>query len=167
MKVLDLYCSQGHVFEGWFGSEKDFQQQRSAGFLQCPLCGCVHIEKGLSAPRLNLGAAKPKAEPAHSTRQQAPVSPPSAPPLPALATEQHANLRALQAAWMKASRVAVKNSEDVGAHFAEQALQMHRGELEEKPIRGQASLEQARELLEEGVAIMPLMLPKDGGENLQ
>ncbi len=168
MKVFDLYCSQGHVFEGWFGAANDFQTQRSAGFLQCPVCGCEQIEKGLSAPRLNLGATAPKRSSAEEVERSSDLPVPAQRAAEAaLQPAEHAKLRALQAAWMKASREAVKNTEDVGERFAEQALRMHRGELEEKPIRGQASLEQARDLLEEGVAVMPLMLPKSSTETLQ
>ena len=166
MKVLDLYCSQGHVFEGWFGSEKDFQQQHQAGLLQCPVCGCAHIEKGLSAPRLNLGATAPPAAAEQISEHRTAAGGPQ-PPKQALAPEQHAKLRAMQAAWMQASRAALKHTEDVGEQFTQQALAMHRGEVEEKPIRGQASLEQARELVEEGVSIMPLLLPKNSSGTLQ
>ncbi|MCB1974963.1 MAG: DUF1178 family protein, partial [Burkholderiaceae bacterium] len=55
MKVLDLYCQQDHAFEGWFGSEQDFQSQLQRGLLTCPLCGNAQVRKALSAPRINLG----------------------------------------------------------------------------------------------------------------
>jgi len=61
MKVLNLGCAQDHVFEGWFGSEKDFQDQLARGLLECPVCGDSHIQKRLSAPRLNLKARSPTA----------------------------------------------------------------------------------------------------------
>ena len=57
MKVLDLQCAQGHGFEGWFGSEDDFQSQQARALVQCPLCGDASISKKLSAPRLNLSRA--------------------------------------------------------------------------------------------------------------
>ncbi len=76
-------------------------------------------------------------------------------------------LRAMQAAWLQLSRQLARSSEDVGTRFTEQALAMHRGQQEEKSIRGQATPEQARELVEEGVPILPLALPKGGGETLQ
>lgn len=154
MKVFDLRCGQGHVFEGWFGSEADYRDQQQRGLLQCPLCGDGEIAKGLSAPRLNLGAAA-----AQSAETTAPVA-----TLPDSAPEK---LRALQAAWLQLSRQLAQGSEDVGTRFAEQALAMHRGEQEEKPIRGQATPAQARELLEEGVPVLPLALPKASGETLQ
>ena len=55
MKVLDLQCSQQHSFEGWFGSEDDFQSQLARNLVQCPMCGNAEITKKLSAPRFNLG----------------------------------------------------------------------------------------------------------------
>ena len=58
MKVLDLQCQHAHSFEGWFGSEDDFQSQLARGLVQCPLCGDAHITKMLSAPRLNLSGAR-------------------------------------------------------------------------------------------------------------
>lgn len=54
MKVLDLQCAQHHVFEGWFGSEDDYQSQLTRGLLTCPMCGDASVTKKLSAPRLNL-----------------------------------------------------------------------------------------------------------------
>lgn len=55
MKVFDLHCGQGHIFEGWFGSEADYQDQQQRGLLQCPVCGDGAITKGLSAPPAELG----------------------------------------------------------------------------------------------------------------
>lgn len=180
MKVLDLHCPQGHVFEGWFGSEADYQSQRERGLLQCPLCGSQSIEKRLSAPRLNLGAKPPKAAAAQSPGGL-PAVPPSAPPAtaastsaakrptaaaaqaPALSPEAQRRLRDIQAAWLQASREIAAKTEDVGPHFAEQARQMHYGEAEERPIRGQATPAQTMELLEEGIPVLPLALPNTGG----
>ena len=157
MKVLDLHCSQGHVFEGWFASEEDFQQQRSGHLLECPMCGCTTIEKGLSAPRLNLGGTSQERSPAPAQEGQ----------VASLPQAQREKLRAVQAAWLQVSRHVAQQAEDVGERFAEQALRMHRGEEEEKPIRGQATPEQTRELLEEGVPVLPLLLPKVTTETLQ
>ena len=60
MIVFDLHCKDGHRFEGWFGSARDFASQKKRGLLCCPTCGDSSIEKGLSAPRLNMGAQEPK-----------------------------------------------------------------------------------------------------------
>lgn len=150
MKVLDLQCRLGHVFEGWFASEDDFQGQRQRGLVQCPLCADSHIEKRLSAPRLNLGAAEPEAMPA-----AAPA--PAAAALPA----------PLQAAWLELARKVVAQTEDVGTRFAEEARRMHHGETEERAIRGRATPDETLELLEEGIAVLPLPLPVAAKETLQ
>jgi hypothetical protein len=63
MKVLDLGCDRGHLFEGWFGSEADYSDQLARGLLTCPSCHSANVQKRLSAPRLNLGAKPPEANP--------------------------------------------------------------------------------------------------------
>ena len=154
MKVHDLHCPHGHVFEGWFASEDDFQSQQQRKLVQCPVCGESDITKGLSAPRLNLGA-QPPARPVASDTASATVPP--------LSTEARMHLQAMQAAWMQWSRKVAENTEDVGTRFTEEARRMHYGEVDERAIRGQASAEQARELLEEGIGVLPLVLPEGGG----
>lgn len=155
MKVFDLHCPLDHVFEGWFGSEADFRSQLERGFLECPMCGSKTLRKGLSAPRLNLGAPPPA---------QAPAAPTSMPEQ--VDVERHQR-RALQAAWLEASRHIAARTEDVGEQFADTALRMHHGQEPERPIRGQATLAQTKELLEEGVPVLPLALPKSSKETLQ
>lgn len=150
MKVFDLHCPLDHVFEGWFASEEDFRSQLDRGLVECPMCGCKELRKGLSAPRLNLGAQPAAAAPA---------------PVPDEADRR--KLHALQAAWLEVSRKIAAKTEDVGERFAEEALRMHKGEEPERPIRGQATPQQAMELLEEGVPVMPLTLPKSSKETLQ
>lgn len=165
MKVLDLQCRLGHVFEGWFGSEDDFQSQKQHGLVQCPLCADDHIEKRLSAPRLNLGAREPAAvaaAPSASTPPGATISAhPSAP------VDAGVLPPALQAAWLELARKVVANTEDVGSRFAEEARRMHHGETQERAIRGQATPGEAVQLLEEGIAVMPLPLPVAAKETLQ
>jgi len=167
MKVLDLQCQVGHVFEGWFGSEEDFQGQRARGLVQCPLCGDDHIEKRLSAPRLNLGARAPAA----ATAEEASVPAPSTDVTPT--HRQHATVdsgmlpAAMQAAWLHLARKIVASTEDVGSQFAQEARRMHHGEVEERAIRGQATPDEAVQLLEEGIAVVPLPLPVGAKETLQ
>ena len=138
MKVLNLQCSHGHGFEGWFASEDDFQGQLGRGLVECPLCGDTAVTKMLSAPRLNLGAAEP------APRQQV-MSTPDA---------------SMQAEWMKMVRHVMANTEDVGERFAEEARRIHYGETEDRSIRGQASREETEALVEEGIAVLPLPIPK-------
>ena len=146
MKVLDLQCPQQHSFEGWFGSEADFQDQLGRGMVECPLCGDVAVSKMLSAPRLNLG----------SVREAAPSQDVVAAPD-----------RTMQAAWMKMVRHVMANTDDVGTRFPEEARRMHYGETEERGIRGQASPDETQALLEEGIGVLPLPIPKALKEPLQ
>ncbi len=158
MKVLDLQCRLGHVFEGWFASEDDYLSQKQRGLMQCPLCADDRIEKRLSAPRLNLGN-RDVSEPV-----KAPVSSPSpVPTVPAKTAES----MALQAAWLSLARKIVAHTEDVGHHFAQEARRMHHGEVPERGIRGHATPDEAVQLLEEGIAVLPLPLPEAAKETLQ
>ena len=143
MKVLNLQCGHAHGFEGWFASEDDFQDQLSRGLVECPLCGDTGIAKLPSAPRLNFGAPQPVA-PAAPAKQEV-VSAPTA---------------QMQAAWMQLVRQVMASTEDVGERFAEEARKMHYGESEERGIRGQASMEETQALLEEGIGVLPLPIPK-------
>ena len=167
MKVLNLRCSHQHSFEGWFGSEDDFQNQLGRGLIECPLCADKVIQKMPSAPRLNLGGhAAPEAESAqHAAPAHAPVN--------ALATQKNPGIQlpqppdaaegmpvAAQAAFLKAVRHVLTHTEDVGQGFADEARRMHYGEVEARSIRGQISVREAVDLLEEGIEVMPLpMLP--------
>lgn len=156
MKVLDLHCHAGHVFEGWFASEDDFQSQNQRGLVQCPFCGDSSISKGLSAPRLNLGAKPPvPAAAAPATQGNVPQGQDSVALPPAL-----------QAAWMELARKIAANTEDVGNRFADEARRMHHGETEERAIRGQATPDEAAQLLDEGIAVLPLPLPVAAKETL-
>ncbi|MEG0054087.1 MAG: DUF1178 family protein [Comamonas sp.] len=165
MKVLDLHCSAGHVFEGWFGSEDDFQSQLARKLVQCPSCGDSHIVKRLSAPRLNLGAQQPP--PAAPVTERHPAQPSASPvpaksPAPELTAQAREQLHAMHSAWVQWSRKVAENTEDVGKNFAQEARRMHYGETDERAIRGQTSPEQAMELMEEGIGVMPLALPETG-----
>jgi len=153
MKVLDLHCEHEHIFEGWFGSEDDFQSQLSRGLVTCPLCGSLKIQKKLSAPRLNLGASAPTPAPSEIAAGTD-ASPASMPvDVTQLSPQQ------LQAAWIKAVKEVMAQTEDVGNRFAEEARKIHYGEAESRGIRGQASAEQTQALEEEGISVVPLPIP--------
>ena len=161
MKVLDLHCPAGHVFEGWFASEDDFQNQLQRQLVQCPMCGDSDVTKRLSAPRLNLGAQPPKTpQISKPTMAAAPAAPAVTPEISA---EARAHLQSMQAAWMQWSRKVAENTEDVGKKFAEEARRIHYGETEERAIRGQTSPKEAIELMEEGIGVLPLALPEAAG----
>jgi hypothetical protein len=158
MKVLDLRCSHGHGFEGWFASNEAFESQLADGLVECPVCADTRIVKLLSAPRLNLGNAKAPAEAAAAAS-------PSASSAPAKA--QAPAEQSPEARWMRAVREVLAKTEDVGDRFADEARRMHYGEAEERGIRGQATREQTEALLEEGIPVMALPIPAALKETLQ
>ncbi len=161
MKVLDLRCPQDHAFEGWFGGEADFQDQLQRGLLQCPLCGDAQVRKVLSAPRIQRGAREPEAGAVQAGAAQAgamPAVPATASPTAAVSA---------QAAWLQWARKIAAQTENVGLRFAEEARRMHYGEAPERAIRGQASLAETVELLDEGIAVLPLALPDGATDTLQ
>jgi len=142
MKVLDLQCANGHDFEGWFASEDDFQAQLQQFMVECPMCGDHAVVKKLSAPRLSLASHRADNGVHQDTEVQAPVE------------------QALATAWMAMARKLIAETTDVGNRFAEEARKMHYGEAEERNIRGQTSTEEAKALLDEGIDVLPLILPQ-------
>ncbi len=130
MILFDLECENGHVFEGWFPSGEDFDQQSAGGRICCPVCDAVKVKKAPMAPR----TARASSDRTHRKREQA------------------AMLRALR----QLRRSVEKHSTYVGKRFPVEALEMHAGEREERSIYGEATSEEARELLEEGVPVCPL-----------
>jgi hypothetical protein len=180
MKVLNLQCAGMHTFEGWFGSEDDYLSQRERNLVACPLCANTEVRKLPSAPRLNFGAEEPRqaksAAKEESSTAASSVAPntglPGSPGLPAVPAVPTAQAMAsslaqvhpeaaemVQEAWMKMVKHVIANTEDVGQNFAEEARKMHYGESEERNIRGQASVEETQDLLEEGIEVMPLPVP--------
>lgn len=152
MKVLDLHCGLGHSFEGWFASESDFLAQMENALVHCPLCGDAQIVKKPSAPRLNLLSRKDA-----TSRDAAPQTEPQ--PQAQSASLVPASPE-VTAAWLQMARSIVANTDDVGAEFAEVARQMHYGETEERAIRGKTTPDEARSLAEEGIDILPFLLPE-------
>ncbi|HUH88146.1 MAG TPA: DUF1178 family protein [Pusillimonas sp.] len=146
LKVFDLQCSSGHVFEGWFGSANDYDNQRERGILTCPVCNSREINKMLSAPRLNMGKGQPAV-----TASQAQA------PQPVLGDQRHSpHLAEIQAQVLKHMREMVRNSENVGDRFASEARRMHEGEIEPRSIRGSTTEHEREELARDGIAVMPI-----------
>ena len=147
MKVLDLACARLHTFEGWFSSEDDFQNQLARSLVACPVCNDTQIVKRLSAPRLNFGAQPGDATALSSADAGAPSVP--------VATDGHP----AHADWLIRMRELLDKTEDVGGRFAEVARQMHYGETAGRSIRGQTTLQEAVELIDEGIEVLPLAVP--------
>jgi hypothetical protein len=153
MKVLDLQCQHGHAFEGWCGSEGDFQAQLARGLVECPLCGDREVTKLLSAPRLNLSTSRSERVIEAPSEERALATVPAAAPAVTMPAD-------MQAAWMHMVQHVMAHTEDVGTQFADEARKMHYGETEERGIRGRVSVDETQALLEEGIHVMPLPLPE-------
>ncbi len=134
MIVFDLKCGGGHVFEAWFASSGAYEDQRGAGQVRCPVCDDGDVAKAVMAPAVgakgNRGAA----------------------PTPA------AIKTAMQALAAQQAKV-LESSQWVGTAFADRARAMHLGEEKQATIHGQASLAEAKALVDEGVPVAPLPLP--------
>ena len=144
MIVFDLVCGDGgHIFEAWFGSSGDFEDQQARGLVSCPLCGSGEVEKAPMSPRLG-----------QKGNQLADARGPSA-----MANRSPGAMKAMLQAMAQAQAQALESSDYVGARFAEEARGMHLGEVEKRSIHGQATSEEARALIDEGVEVAPLPFP--------
>jgi hypothetical protein len=173
MKVLDLQCALGHSFEGWFGSQADYDAQRERGLVTCPVCNDSEITKMLSAPRLNLGhgtapvlpqgqGGGPQGGDATAAKVPETRTEEAASAVPAAQSEMaQPSLQQIQAAMMHMVRHVMANTEDVGSQFAEEARKIHYGESAERNIRGQATREETEALIDEGIDVMALPVPEN------
>lgn len=154
MIVYDLKCGKGHVFEVWFGSSSDYDQQKKKGLLECPYCGDRSVEKALMAPNVGLKSnQKPEQPPARSGEKQAAGHwAGSSEPPPEAVKEMLARLA-------EAQRQIEDTFDYVGDEFAEEARKIHFGETKERPIYGEVNLQEAKELQEEGIDVLPLPFP--------
>ena len=151
MIVFDLSCSEGHRFEGWFGSSEDFTSQQERGLVSCPQCGCSSVGKAPMAPAVSAKSNRGEALSAKSeTANDA---------APIMRGEMPAELRKALDQLAKAQAHALKSSTWVGDKFAEQARSMHYGEADEAPIHGKATRDEAEEMLAEGITVAPLLFP--------
>jgi hypothetical protein len=147
MIVFNLGCGSGHQFEGWFGSTEDFDRQRERGMLECPVCGVKAVSRLPSAPRLNL-VSTGMAESSGKTNSLTPAANEE--------SASRARMLAAQTAFYQHLRRMLERSDDVGERFAEEARRIHYKETPERQIHGVATREETSELLEEGVAVLPL-----------
>jgi hypothetical protein len=152
----NLRCDRGHAFESWFQSSSAYESQEKRKLVSCPACGSVKVERAVMAPRIvsknSRDSAPPAAAPAAATEVAAPTSTPL---LMAQERELRAKLKELR-------DHIVKNADNVGERFPNEARKMHYGDIEHRPIYGEASPEEARSLIDEGVEVSPLpVLPDD------
>ena len=162
MKVLDLQCPHGHRFEGWFASTDDFESQLSRKLVECPICAATEVSRVPSAPRLNLSGATSPGESEAGRRARAGEA--QAEGRGQAAAER---MREIEARAMRALRELVEKTENVGDRFAEEARRIHYNEAPARNIRGVATPEDARSLVDEGIDIMPLPGALASKESLQ
>ena len=128
MIAYALHCHKGHEFDGWFRDSTMFDEQARSGHLRCPSCNSVRIEKAIMAPAVNGTKKNPATANAAQVRQFA------------------TGLR----------KYVQENADYVGPNFAEEARKIHYGETAERHIYGEATAEEAHELIEEGLDVAPL-----------
>ena len=139
MIVFELACAQGHRFEGWFASGEDFAQQQERGLVRCPVCDVAAVER-LPSARVSV----PKGAPS------------PAPSAPAPAASNDGAIAGIPAELIAKLREIVRNTENVGSRFPEEARKIHYEEVPARAIRGQASAEEAQALRDEGIDFAPI-----------
>lgn len=165
-----LVCDRRHEFESWFSNSAAYDRQVRQGLVACPTCGSAKVEKALMAPRLTRsdassrqGKRQERHEPANqeaSGSTSAEAASDAAPsPTPVVITtpreqELHRKLRELRDHL-------VKNAEDVGSRFPQEARKMHYGETAHRSIYGVASAQDAEAMHEEGIAFSALPVLPD------
>jgi hypothetical protein len=141
----DLACDAGHPFNAWFRSSSDYDSQAERGLLSCPVCGSEAVAKTLMAPAVATRERKTDVAPVTSDI--------------ALAGAGDHRLREM---LREIKRHVTATSEDVGERFPEVARKMHAEEIESRAIRGRATADEAKALIEEGIAVQPLpVFPDD------
>jgi len=157
MIVYDLECrGGGHRFEGWFGSSGDFDSHRERGLLSCPVCGAADVVKAVMAPAV---PRKGNQLPAGTGAGRGPAGGGCQGSACRGRAGHSAAGRRMLRAYAAAQAEALKSSKWVGEDFPEQARAMHYGEEDQAPIHGKATLEEARELVDEGIAVAPVLFP--------
>jgi len=141
-----LACDKGHTFESWFADSAAYDKQAKRGLITCPVCNSAKVEKAIMAPRLSgtRKRAKAQAVEAAPAADKAPVA-----VMSPMEMELRSKLKELR-------EHIVKNADNVGEKFPEEARKMHYGETEHRSIYGVASLDDARELAEEGIDVHPI-----------
>jgi hypothetical protein len=151
-----LHCERGHAFESWFQSSSAYDSQVKRKLVECPTCGSTKVEKAIMAPPIvgKKGRAVATPDPAAMERPEAPAPGPQ--------SLMMAQERELRAKLKELRDHIVKNADNVGEQFPNEARKMHYGDIEHRPIYGEASAQEARELVDEGIEVAPIpVLPDD------
>jgi len=151
-----LACDKGHTFESWFADSGAYDKQARRGLVTCPVCNSAKVEKAIMAPRLSGARKRGTSQEVVPVQAQSPAQAPAAMPVMSpMEQELRAKLKELR-------DHIVKNSDNVGEKFPEEARKMHYGETEHRSIHGIASIDDAKALAEEGIEVQPIpILPDD------
>jgi hypothetical protein len=150
----NLRCDAGHAFESWFQSSSAYESQEKRKLVSCPACGTTKVERAIMAPQI-VSKKRDRPEPTAAIASTDVAAPASTPLMMAQERELRAKLKELR-------DHIVKNADNVGERFPNEARKMHYGDIEHRPIYGEASPEEARSLIDEGVEVSPLpVLPDD------
>jgi hypothetical protein len=156
-----LRCERDHSFESWFQDSAAYDLQVKRKLVSCPVCDSVKVEKAIMAPRIVGKKGRERAEPAPPAVSAPAAAAPEAPAAGATPLVM-AQERELRAKLKELRDHIVKNADNVGEKFPNEARKMHYGEIEHRPIYGEASPEEAKSLIDEGVEVSPLpVLPED------
>jgi hypothetical protein len=151
-----LQCERGHAFESWFQSSAAYESQEKRKLVNCPVCGSARVERAIMAPQIVSTKGGDRAEPAPAPAAATEVATPVSTPL------MMAQERELRAKIKELRDHIVRNADNVGERFPNEARKMHYGDIEHRPIYGEASPDEARALIDEGVEVSPLpVLPAD------
>ena len=159
-----LQCNKKHVFEAWFSNSEAYEKQSKRNLITCPQCGSSTVSKAIMAPNISIKANRKQPAPkTQDTAEPEVIAPRSEPVAPNIQRNNIAQTRREAIAAVKKIReIVAQNAEYVGPKFAEEARKIHYEEVEEKGIYGEASTQEVRELLEEGIEIQPLpILPEE------
>jgi hypothetical protein len=155
----NLRCERGHAFESWFQSSAAYESQEKRKLVNCPVCGSAKVERAIMAPQIVSKKRRDKTEPVPAA---APVDAAATASTPTTTPLLMAQERELRAKLKELRDHIVKNADNVGERFPNEARKMHYGDIEHRPIYGEASPDEARALIEEGVEVSPLpVLPDD------
>lgn len=155
-----LKCSEDHSFESWFASASAFETLQTAGQLSCPRCGSDHVAKSLMAPRVS--TARKSVIATDANEAQTPVAQTEAQrDADTQKPSEHPDAQDTQATLSAMRDHVEKNADYVGADFTKQARAMNDGDAPARSIYGEAKLDEAKAMIEDGVPIIPLpFLPK-------
>ncbi|UWQ29630.1 DUF1178 family protein [Leisingera sp. M527] len=160
MIQYSLKCTDGHSFDSWFQSAAAFDKLAAAGLVSCAVCGGAQVEKAIMAPRVRPGRKAVSAVGEPEPQAAAPAAPAAVPAAAAAAPAGPGMLSRpageVEQAIAELRKKVEANSDYVGGNFVQEARAMHLGDAPERAIHGEAKLEDARELIEEGVPVMPL-----------